>query len=457
MALENLTGHKMAFNGFESIARKRGAEAWRTWLKNHPWSAVEESLTQQLDGDDPAAVQKAIEALGHTGGDAARAALRSYLKANHETAGLLELLACERALGHLKDTAAVPLLADVLRQNIGPAKKRARKLHELGWIQRPVHLAAAAAEALGWTATPEAEQVLLDVFPKLRHFWDYTFRTGDHSWLMGCHSSPIHWRIIEAFDAMGTRLPEGLVPHVLRSVPLDTDRGLLVTVDAYETVAGRVVQRSGHLPAVLETCLAVLGDPKAKLVESLKAGVTASPPASSTKPLKPQPRAAQILSACALDPRIAPRVAEAFNRFRAAKPSRERSWTLFFLARALGRLGNAEVVPSLMAALSEDPREAELGYVDPPNVFIYSSMFPFYRASAAYALGAIGDPRGIPVLLDTVGDFANAMDVRRSAAQGLGLAARRGDEPKLRQVAEDYPEIITRRTLLRAAKAAASR
>ena len=39
---------------------------------------------------------------------------------------------------------------------------------------------------------------------RLREFWFYSFRTGDHEWLMGCHSSIPHYRILEALDAMGS-------------------------------------------------------------------------------------------------------------------------------------------------------------------------------------------------------------------------------------------------------------
>ena len=457
VALENLTGHGPPFNGFSPDARAQGAAAWRAWLQAHPWPAVEAGLIQRLADEDPVAVQEAIEALGHTGADAARAALRDYLAKNHTTAGLNRVLAALRALGHLRDPAAIGVLRDVLLANIGKRGGRSPDLHELGWLQRPIHLAAGAAEALGWIGSPEAEKALIDVYPKLAEFWYYTFRSGDHSWLMGCHSSPIHYRIVEALDAIGSRRAGPIVPAILRAVPIDTDRGLLLTSDAYETLTARVVQRAGLMPAVVEACLATLGDQAAQPDPALKKGIVPSPPASSCRPLRPEPRSAQLLAVCCLAPRFAPRIRDALDRFRATKPSRDRSWTCFLLARALGRLRDPSVLPSLIACLEEDPNETQLGLVDPPNTFIYASMTPFYRAAAAYALGEIGDRRAIPTLLAAVANLDNAMDVRRSAAQALALVADAAALPRLEKLAADYPEVATRRALLRACKLAAAR
>jgi hypothetical protein len=273
---------------------------------------------------------------------------------------------------------------------------------------------------------------------------------------MGCHSSVVHFRILEALDAMGTRVPAGLVPHLLRSVPIDTDRGLLLEEDAYETLVARVVQRSGLTPAVLDTCLAVLGDKDAEPDEALKAGVVPSPPASSCGPLAPEPRSAQIASVVALDARHAPRLAAALARFRAMPASRNRSWTCFFLARALGKVQDKGSVPALVACLEKDPTEISLGVELPPNVFIYKAMTPFHRAAAAYGLGRIGGREAAPALLDAVANLDNAMDVRHAAAQGLLLLRDPATRPRLQKLAEGYPEVATRRILRQACQSTAS-
>ena len=474
VALENLTGHTVAFNAFVggdlsvrgsgaednysymptpavTTARDGGAAAWRNWLKQAGWDGVESIHATLLDHNDPVVVQRAIESLGHIGGAAAKAALRGYL-AKSATAKpeppLRALLAAERALGHLRDAEAVPLLAEMLRANIAEKPGHSPANPEFGWLQKPVHLAAAAAEALGWIGTPEAEKALAEAYPKLLPFWYYSARTGDHSWLMGCHSSIVHYRMIEAFDAMGSRDIRALVPGILKSVPIDTDRGLLFVNDAYETVVARVVQRSGLTPAVLETCLAVLGDTSAKLAPELKEGVTASPPAVSVGGLSPEARAAQILSVVALDGRCAERLRAVFDAWRAKPPGRERSWACFFMARALGKMRERSAVDSLMAALDKDAAEASFGYEDPPNTFIWKAMTPFYRAAAAYALGEIGDPKAVPTLLKAVASFDNALDTRHAAARALGRVAGPDSLSELRRLAADYPEVSTRRVLL---------
>ena len=475
-ALENLTGHAVGFNAFVSssvggatasatdnysyaamagvsTSRENGAEAWRSWLAQNDWPAIEAVHVALLDHNDPAVVQKAVEALGHTGGVAARAALRGYL-AKGLTATpeppLRTLMAAERALGHLHDAEAVPLLADILQSNIGQKPDKSPANPEFGWLQKPTHLAGAAAEALGWIGTPEAEKALAEAYPKLLDFWYYTTRTGDHSWLMGCHSSVVHYRLIEAFDALGSRELQALVPAMLRSVPIDTDRGLLFVNDAYETVVARVVERSGLMPAVLETCLAVLGDASARLSPEMKAGVTASPPAPSVGGLSPEARAAQIASVVALDGRYAERLRAAFDAWRARPPGRERSWACFFMARALGKMRERSSVDSLIAALEKDPMEASFGYENPPNTFIWKAMTPFYRAGAAYALGEIGDPKAVPCLIRTVANFDNALDVRHAAARALGMVADRASLTELQRLAADSPAVSTRRALQQA-------
>jgi len=449
VALEHLTGRTVGFNALVAGGAEQGARAWRSRLKKSDWSAIEAELVAKLSAKEPVTAQRAIEALAHVGDEAARSALRDYLVKNPH-GDLRTLMAAMRALGHLRDSRAVPLLAEVLNANIRKNPGRPPHLHELGWLQKPLYLAATAAEALGWIGTPEAEKALVEAFPRLLHFWQYTFWTGDHSWLMGCHSSVVHYRIIEAFDAMGSRGLRPIVPAILRSVPIDTDRGLLLENDGYETLVARVVQRTGLTPSVVETCLAVLGDPAAKLVEELRAGVTASPPASSCGQLCPEARSAQIASVVCLDARYGARLRAAFDRYRAAPPSRKRSWTCFFLARALGKTRDRGSVDSLLAALDEDPTEASFGLEDPPNVFIYKAMTPFYRAAAAYALGQIGEPRAVPSLLKTIANFDNALDVRHAAARALGMLPDRSHLPQLRKLAADYPEVATRRALLEA-------
>jgi len=478
VALENLTGHSLGFNAFLagpppasnpsadnysymptpalSMSREMGSEAWRGWLEQNDWPAIESVHVALLEHNDPVVVQKAIEALGHVGGADAKAALRSYLAKELAATPvgavreppLRALMAAERALGHLRDAEAIPLLAEILQSNIGQRPDKSPANPEFGWLQKPIYLAATAAEALGWIGTPEAEKALAESFPKLLDFWYYTLRTGDHSWLMGCHSSVVHYRMLEAFDAMGSREIRPLVPAILKSVPIDTDRGLLLVNDDYETVAARVVQRSGLTPAVMETCLAVLGDASAKLAPELKQGVTASPPAVSVGGLSAEARAAQILSAVALDGRYAERLRAVFDAWRAKPPGRERSWACFFMARALGKMRERSSADSLVAALDQDATEGSFGYEDPPNVFIWKAMTPFYRAAAAYALGELGDPKAVPTLLEAVANFDNAMDTRHAAARALGRIADRDSLPELRKLAADYPDFATRRVLL---------
>ena len=450
VALENLTGHAEPFNAYGNKAvQAEHAAAWKKWIDANDWTAIEKDLVARVESADSMVAQKAIEALGHVGSEPGKAALRKYVEQSERapSPSLNARQAALRALGHLGDEAAVPLLARILEENIAEAPLHPQHSHEFGWSAPPDFLAGAAAEALGRIGTPAAEERLLAAYGKLVRFWFYTFRTADHDWLMGCHSSIPHYRIAEALDAIGSRRAADLTGRLLESVPIDTDRALLHENDAYETVTGRVIQRSGTGPRVVETCLAVLGDKDAKSDPQLTASVTASPPAVSVGPLGRESRAAQLLSVVCFRPEDARQVRAAFERYRAREPSRERSWTCFFLARTLGKLGDRESTAVLRAALDADPTEASFGIPDPPNVFLHNAMTPVYRAAAADALGRIGAAEAVPSLLAALGNFENAMEVRQAAADALRRIADPKSLPELERLARDYPEIVTRQSL----------
>ena len=61
--------------------------------------SVEAALVERLEAEDPTTVQQAIEALGHVGDVAAKAALRGYIAENPD-AELRLLMAAMRALGY---------------------------------------------------------------------------------------------------------------------------------------------------------------------------------------------------------------------------------------------------------------------------------------------------------------------------------------------------------------------
>ncbi|NQT41409.1 MAG: HEAT repeat domain-containing protein [Planctomycetes bacterium] len=459
VAVENLTGHAVGFNAYDARQQADGLAAWRRWRADCDWTKVEAQLIARLAAEDPVVVHKAVEALGHVAGLPGRRALREFLVADPGRP-LRTAEAAIRGLGHLGDEQAVDLLSEMLAVNMDkdppPASSAATHLHELGWQQKSVYLAAAAAESLGRIATPDAQRTLLDALPKLRDFWLYTHWSGDHDWLRGCHSSLIHYRVIEALDALGACCPRETLPAILRSVPIDPDRALLLESDAYETLVARSVQRSGHAMAVIETCLAVLGDSEVEPADDLLSAVQSSPPAREVHPMAATSRAAQIVSVVCLDTRYADQIRAALNRYRAEPPSRQRSWVCFYLARVLGKIRDRQSVPCLLAAINDDPDEASFGFEKPPHVFVYKAMTPFYRAAAAHALGRIGDPAVVPDLLTTVADFDNAIGVRHSAALALGMLAEGRWLPQLKALAQTYPEVATRRALLEACRKAES-
>lgn len=459
VALENLTGH----------AEPAGNSAnWERWLAANSWATIEAALVHDLRASSPAK-RSTLVALGHIGGDAAAGALREFVRtaaqnpyppfvndnrtdnftfAASSSFNPRTLQAGVRALGHLRDTNALPLLGELLARNLDPRTGN-------------LYLVEAILESLGRIGTPEAETTLIETFAALKDYWHYVGWYSDHPALYACHSSPVHARAIAALDALGSTRAAAIVPQLIRSVPTDPDRGLFLQNDDYETLVGRLIRRSGRGNEVVESCLALVGDPTAKSADDIQAALTTTHPAWGGHP-GPENRAAQILSLTCRDKADEPRVRAAFGRFR-ARPEEPisrtlgnpiwtpvRHWTLFYLARTLGNLRERASVDTLAAVLADEFNEARHGRPDPsqPEIhLLHLDYTPCWRAAAAWALGEIGDRRARPVLLGAVRHLDNATDVRHAAAQALGKMAEPSDLAELRNLAADYPEVSVRKAL----------
>lgn len=478
VALENLTGRTNSFNAYvDPSARLAEAAKWREWFRRANWDQIETDLLQRMGSTDRDGVRRTAVTLAHTGSsDAARTALRDWLarerdhnpfpdwrKAHHGDGTKFNaaaevnpraLQAVTRAIGFLNDKQAVPLLIETLSRHSDPATGN-------------LFLAEACAEALGRIGTPEAEAALIGAFAKLKDYPQHTSWYGDHGALMACHAAPIHYLIAEALDAMGSTKASLIVPHLIRSVPTDTDRALFLENDDCETLFGRVIRRSGCESTVVETCLAILGDSQEKKSNEIAEAIGYTIGAWGGKP-DPENRAAQILSLTCRDRKYEPRIRAAFDRYRTRpKDPIERvfdtgipvvqqlpvkNWVCFFLARSLGNLAAPDSVDSLIAALKA-PAEAANGYPDPLGpgcLFLHDDLTPCWRSAAAWALGCIGDKRAVPSLLGVVQDLKNAPDTRHAAAVALGRIANPASRESILRIASDYPEVSTRRALLEA-------
>jgi hypothetical protein len=417
--------------------------------------------------------RQAIVALGHIGGDAARRALREYVAREQLSNPYPEfvndnrtdsftfpadsplnprtLQEATRALGYLSDGEAVPLLRDVLQRHIDPRSGN-------------LYLAESALEALARIGTAEAETVLIDACARLGDYVHYVGWYSDHPALYACHASPLHARVIAALDWIGSTRTAAVLPQVIRSLPTDPDRALFLQSDTYELLAGRLIRRSGRGDELIATCLALLGDAAAVPSEDLKQAVSATFAAWAGTP-SPENRAAQLLSAVCRDRVYEPQVRAAYRRFRAlpedaisrplGNPSwiPQRHWVLFYLGRTLGNLGNPNSLDTLCESLDPAMHEARHGRPDPsePNIhFLQLEYTPCWRAAAAWALGRLGDRRAVPKLLEVVSNLDNATDTRHAAAEALGAIGDPESLAAIRELAAEYPEVSTRRALLRA-------
>jgi HEAT repeat protein len=480
VALENLTGHSVEFNGFaEPTERAAQAEQWRAWFATTKWQSIERELVGRLQDPDRDVVRRAAVSLGHIGQEAARQALRAYVARERDDnpypewqkthrgdgtrfnsrspANPRTLQAATRSLGYLQDVTAVPMLAETVASNSDPATAN-------------LFLAEAAVEALGRIGTAEAQDALVESLAGLKDYFYYVGWYGDHGALYACHASPVHYFIAEALDHQGSVRAVSVVRNLIRSVPTDPDRALLLCTDDCEAIVGRVIRRQGAEAAVVETCLAILGDPEATREAAIEQAIGTTYAAWAGKP-DLENRSAQMLSLVCRDRRYEPRIRAALERYRVrpvddveregnrALPHRlpTRNWVSFFLARTLGNLADPRSVEALLATLDQCPPEGSLGHPDPTSpraLFLQKDFTPWYRAAAAWALGQIGDRRAGPTRLAVIGDLTNATDTRFAAAESLARLRDPAHVEAARTLAANYPEVSVRKALLRIAQQA---
>ncbi|MBT3198323.1 MAG: hypothetical protein HN350_00240 [Phycisphaerales bacterium] len=467
IALENLTAHTAKFNPFVSAdQRRQQAGAWRRWFKSLSWDSHEKTLIARLKGTDRVSKHQAVVALGHIGGENAKKALRQFLIQESKTNPYKQRGPGEgitfaansqlnprtgqeaaRALGYLQDPAGIAVLKNALSVNLSSRKGN-------------LFLAEACLEAMTVIGDERLEEYMIKTFGGLEEFHEY------YNWYGGGHPynevSMPHFRILDVLDRIGSAKTASLVGIIIRSLPIDVDRQLLFELDDYELMASRVVKRSGCESKVVETCLALLGDTQAVADETLKPSVSKLYRAFAGRP-KLENRAAQVLSILCTDRKYEPRIRAVFNRYRQRKREPlfrtskirslvpDRPWVLFYTARLLGKLADPASSPCLISALDKDPTEAAFGRPAPDSIWVgmlQQDNTPCYRAAAAYALGRIGERSARDVLLKTLGNMNNALDVRHASATALKRIADAKTIQAIAKLSINYPEVSVRKVLL---------
>ena len=408
---------------------------------------------------------KAVVALGHIGDDQAKPALRQFLIQQSKTnpygprgpgegitfgadSPLNPRITQEaaRSLGYLRDADAIPVLKEIVQQNLSSRKSN-------------LYLAEACLEALSIIGDKELESYLIETFGKLEEFHEY------YNWYGGGHPynevSMPHFRLLNALDEIGSTKTATLVPAIIRSLPIDVDRQLLLELDDYELMASRVVKRSGCEKKVVETCLALLGDRAAIADDSFKPSVSKLYRAFAGRP-QLENRAAQVLSILCTDRQYEPRIRAVLNRYREKEraplfrtrvirsPVPDRPWVMFYMARLLGKLADQDSSDCLIAALDRDPNEAAVGRPAPDSVWVgmlQEDNTPCYRAAAAHALGRIGEPSAADVLIKALRNMDNALDVRHASAVALKRIAEEKHHETIAKLAASYPDVSVKQVL----------
>ena len=202
----------------------------------------------------------------------------------------------------------------------------------------------------------------------------------------------------------------------------------------------------------VDACLHVLGETNVAanaLDTALLGAVGKSPHAQGhIRPHSAQARAAQVLSITA-QARHADRLLAPLKRYRAEPPSETRSWCCFMLTRALGRVGHTASAELFIDMLVHDPTETALGLNLPPQHLVYKGWRPFYRPAAAWSLGELKTQSAVSALMNVLRDLDNAPSTREQAAAALGKIGDISCLTELKTLAAEYPEITTRRAMLR--------
>ena len=467
MALAHLTGHDERPAGVDRGDFLQCAAAWKQWLVRNDWTRIERQQIDLLAHPDPQVMIRAVQTLGHVGDAAGCDALRSYARRCIEPNGatdLRSLVDAVRGLGHLRDPQSVALFDSILNVHL-PLPNGARS----------AKLAEAAVEALGRVGGEPAEAVLRRQCRNVRPFSDYVVALGDQAggWGDYLSCSPVHYRFLEAFDAIGTELPPPDVWTFVLALPMSFDQPLLQRSDTYETMLARVAQRSGALDTVLDSCFAMIevepGPIDTRFQEALVRQVTSQryPQMLGTSVAFTVPqRAAHVLSVLGIRRDDAPRYQKAFriyrDRYQAIREDYRGfetgacAWVCYYSLETLGRLECVEAYDTFLAALC-DPPEAVDGFEDPTMPLTHRATTPHYRVGAAFGLGQTGRHDAVPTLFEAVDNFDNALEVRHAAARALGRLCDGRDLEALRKAADAYPEVHTRRALLRACEAAQRR
>lgn len=481
VALENLSGMDLSdFDAFAALNRRRetlGELGKRLAIVgSREW---QHQLVTTLDPNKRDRARRSAVSLAHCGDSVSIEALIAYLRAGasnnphpewkkkhsgdntrfnaQDAVNPRSLQEVTRAIGRLGGESEVAVLAETAASQLDPKTGN-------------LFLAEACVEALGFIATKQAEQALLDLIPKLPPYFRHCLWYGDHDALIACHAAPVHALIVEALDAMGCAATAPHVPALIRMVPTDPDRALFPASDDMETLIGRVIRRSGRKSEVVDTCLHILGDPQAKPTGDIKAAIGDIHAAWAGTP-SPLIRAAQILSVVTRDRADESRVRAAFERCRVlpndvqrvydtgipvVERLPDRHWSAFYLARTLGQIASTQSVASLRAALDDFPGEAVSGRPDPLGVgvhFLHNDLTPCWRAAAAWALGRIGAPSASESLLAALGNPDNALDIRHAAAVALARTAGTDRLPAMRELIGKTGEVSIRHELMRSCEA----
>lgn len=478
VAVGNLTGMEISgFDGFAPVEPRRGLAAkWRAEraLPGDPkWIA---DRVGELVSADRDVSRRAAVALRHCGEASAADAVRKHFltsravnplpawRADHghrgdgarfnsqEAVNPRALQEITRAYGAVGGADAVADLAETILANLDP---------ETGNL----FLAEAAAEALGRCPATLAGPALAGILDKLPPYVNHCRWYGDHDALIACHAAPVHARVVEALDLLEWRDLDRQVPALVRMVPTDPDRALLPGNDDFETLVGRVIRRSPRWESLIETCFKVLGDASAREPDAgLLAALGEIHAAWAGHPDR-EVRAAQILSLATRRSEDIPRLAEAFRRYRGRGVSIQRvydtgipvvngmpvrNWVCFYLARALGQIGDPAGAAVLLESLADGFAEAASGRPDPlgPGVhFLHNDLTPCWRAGAAWAVGRMRPVGAGPVLRGVLANLENAPDTRHAAAVALAGIATPADLPDLERLAATVPETSVRQVL----------
>ena len=374
-----------------------------------------ENASREHNSDSPLLInERAMRALGCLGGKGASQGVAEVLQPylTRKTTGREEKLMLQagiRALGRLRDADNSPLLRQFLTHP--------------QWARY-------AADALGDIDSPASVRALIDAYPTFAANLSRKppavipsddrpgFEAVDRMYETAHAISLALSRFTFENEDLHRKLRK-IAPLLVSNMAGDFDGAMLYEEQAYQKITSYLLEQSGIRGAIREIAFEALGfSADTRMIETIPEPartrlrtLAASGPGGTSF-------AAGWLAAICRDKSDIPRLHTLLDH--------ENGWVRINAAKALIFINDSSVADSIASRLEASKTEAEFGLC---TDFLfkkaaqgqdeYNAPSPCWREAFTRALGHLGGPQHVPLLIGLLNDERNVLEVRYAAADSL--------------------------------------